>query len=264
MVAATKPLDRRRFLIGMGHGAFAIAVFGVAACGSGTSPSPSRSATPSSSASGGPNPSGSGDASPTAPPAAVAWSRVDLGFVSAYILTRDGVAALVDTGVAGSADAIDASLKAIKLGWSDVGHVILTHLHTDHVGSAPEVLERAPKAIGYAGSPDIATIPVPRPLTTVADGDEVFGLRVVGTPGHTPGHISLYDPVGGLFVAGDALNTVDGKVTGPNPQFSMDMKTANELVKTIAALEFGTLLVGHGAPITKGASAMVTKLAASL
>jgi len=266
MVMASRRVHRRTFLIDLGHGACALAVFGIAACSPSASPSASRSspAPPPSPASSGPESPESGVPSPSSAPTAVAWERVELAIVSAYILARNGEAAIVDTGVAGSEDEIEASLAMIGLEWGAVGHVILTHLHPDHVGSATDVLGSAPDAKGYAGAPDISSIRVPRPLTEVADGDEVFGLRIVATPGHTPGHISVLDPVGGIFVAGDALNTVDGKVTGANPEFSQDMTTADASVKAIAALEFETLLVGHGDPITKGASKLVAELAAGL
>ena len=51
---------------------------------------------------------------------------------------------------------------------------MLTHRHGDHVGSAAEILRRAPGASGYAGAEEIGSISVPRPLKTVAQGDKVF------------------------------------------------------------------------------------------
>ena len=74
----------------------------------------------------------------------------------------------------------------IGLDWSAVGHLILTHRHNDHVGSAAEIMEAAPEAAAYAGAEDIPAISVPRPLTPVEDGDRVFDLQIVTTPGHTP------------------------------------------------------------------------------
>jgi glyoxylase-like metal-dependent hydrolase (beta-lactamase superfamily II) len=168
----------------------------------------------------------------------------------------------VDTGGPGSDDEIAAALAAIGLDWEAVGHVILTHRHSDHVGSVSAVLEAAPHATGYAGAADLASIDAPRELRAVADGDSVFGLRIVATPGHTPGHVSVLDPVGGILVAGDALNTSGGAVTGPNPSFTDDMAVATASVATLAALSFETLLVGHGDPIEGGAAAMVAALAA--
>ena len=71
------------------------------------------------------------------------YSRVSLDFVSAYILVRSGEAAIVDTGVAGSESAIEGGLAALDLGWDAVDHVILTHLHDDHIGSIAAVMDLA-------------------------------------------------------------------------------------------------------------------------
>jgi glyoxylase-like metal-dependent hydrolase (beta-lactamase superfamily II) len=271
----TAPLDlgRRMFLADLGRGTIALAVFGVAGCGTaGSSTSATASGSGTAPATAAPSvapPSASLDPSSPAtdPPAPAAngfdWARVDLGFVSAYLLVRDGEAAVVDTGVAGSAGAIEAALGGIGLAWGAVGHVILTHMHGDHAGSAAAVMDLAPDATGYAGEADIAGITVPRPLTAVADGDEVFGLRIVTTPGHTAGHIAVLDEIGGILVAGDALGTSDGAVTGPSSQFTADEAEAQRSVAKLGTLQFETLLVGHGEPIESGASALVAALAGS-
>ncbi len=264
-------IDRRTFIADMGKGAFAIAVLGVAACSPAATASPVRSAAATSSGSA-PTPSDEPASTPagSAPPSGSApsgegtvWERVNLGFVSAYILVRGSEAAIVDTGVEGSAGSIEEGLTAVGLDWSSVGHLILTHLHADHAGSAADVMELAPDATGYAGEADIPGITVPRPLTPVGDGDSVFGLRIIHTPGHTPGSISVFDPVGSYLVAGDALRTASGFPTMPGEQFSEDMAEAARSVAKLGALTFETLLVGHGEPIETGASAAVAELAAS-
>ena len=271
---AWQPLDRRTFLADMGKGAFALAVFGIGACGGGATVTlaPTDSPTPSepSGSPGSPAPSAGGGASspPSGPPGssavgAVEWERVSLGFVSAYVLVRAGEAAIVDTGVGGSGDEIESSLSAVGLDWSAVGHMILTHHHGDHVGSAADVLERAPAAVGYAGAEDIPAISVPRPLTAVADGDSVFGLQIVTSPGHTAGSICVLDPVGGLLVAGDALRTDAGKPALPGAEFTVDMTQAKQSIVKLGGLTFETLLVGHGEPLVGGASAAVAELGAA-
>ena len=188
---------------------------------------------------------------------------MNLGFVSAYIISRGGEAAIVDTGVGGSADAIEQSLTAVGLDWSAVGHLILTHKHGDHAGSAADVLDRAPEAMGYAGPEDLAAIAVPRPLTAVADGDDVFGLTIITTPGHTAGSISVLDEVGGFVVVGDAMGTDGGRPTLPGTQFTDDMDVAKQSIVKLGALTFETLLVGHGDPLEGGASAAVAELGAA-
>ena len=130
--------------------------------------------------------------------------------------------------------------------------------------AAPPTSSSAPRdAMGYAGAEDVASITVPRPLTAVADGDEVFGLTIVTTPGHTPGSISVLDPASGLLVAGDAMGTNGGKPTLPGDQFTDDMDLAKQSIVKLGGLTFETLLVGHGDPIEGGASAAVAALGAA-
>lgn len=276
MLPASRVLDRRAFLADLGHGAVAIALVTIAGCAPSVigSPAPASStrrsagsgATPSS------GPGGSGGAgSPVAssPPASgasgegVAWERVNLGFVSAYLLVRGGEAAVVDTGVAGSEGAIEASLTGIGLSWAAVAHLILTHHHGDHQGSASAVLTNAPQAVAYAGAEDGARITVDRPVTTVGDGATVFDLQIVTTPGHTPGSISVLDPVGGVLVVGDAMGTAGGRPTMPGAQFTDDMALAKQSIVKLGGLTFETLLVGHGDPIASGASGLVAALGAA-
>lgn len=192
------------------------------------------------------------------------WHRVSFGFVSAYILARDGRALIVDTGVAGSEGDIEAGLRAIGYDWSAVDHLILTHLHADHIGSAETVMQRATRAAAYAGVADLAAIRSPRPVTPVGDGDEVFGLEIIETPGHTPGHISVLDPGNAVLVAGDAMNGAEGGVSGANPRFTADMALANASIVKLAALQVETVYFGHGEPVLSGAGSLISDLAAGL
>jgi glyoxylase-like metal-dependent hydrolase (beta-lactamase superfamily II) len=268
------PITRRTFLTDLGRGAVALSVISIAGCAPSAygSVAPGVSATSrptggTSSTSGPSSGAASGAAEPSQPGApaggAVTWERANLGFVSAYVLVRGGEAAIVDTGVAGSEDEIEQALGRIGLDWGAVGHVVLTHKHPDHAGSASAVLTKAPDATGYAGAADIAAISASRPLVAVADGDRVFDLLIVATPGHTAGHIAVLDDVGGLLVAGDALGTTGGKLQGSNPDFTADPAAAKASVAKLGALHFETLLVGHGEPILEGASAQVAALAAA-
>ncbi|HEX5828947.1 MAG TPA: MBL fold metallo-hydrolase [Candidatus Limnocylindrales bacterium] len=262
-------LPRRAFIADLGKGAFALAVFGIAGCAPGSSPSASAGPSAAASASGGSADPGAG-ASPSAdasapgtiePATGSGWSRVNLGFVSAYVLVRGGEAAIVDTGVAGSERAIGDAIAAVGLGWDAVAHVILTHNHRDHAGSAAAIMDLAKDATGYAGGEDIAGVTVPRALVPVQDGDSVFDLRVVTAPGHTAGSICVLDETASVLVAGDALRTADGRPTLPGAEFTADLDQAVDSVAKLATLTFETLLVGHGEPIDAGAAAMVAVLA---
>ncbi len=266
-------LTRRSFLTEFTGGVTAVAIFGLAACssdGDAASESPSTTAgaddgaTTTSATESEQATTTAAEGSEAATTGGLSWQRVNLGFVSAYVIARGSELAVVDTGSSGSEGEILNAVESLGGTWDDVNHVIATHSHGDHVGSIREVMTAASNSAGYAGADDMLRIAAPRDLVAVSDGDEVFGLQVISTPGHTPGSISVFDAGSGVLIAGDALNTPNGVVEGPNPDFSADLDLANVSVQKLAELNFETLLVGHGEPVETGAGAMVAALAESL
>ena len=261
-------LSRRLFLSDFGKGTLAVAVLGtgIVACSSDSATNSPVGASAGADSDTSPTTSGVGTTTSDDSGSAteqLQWERADFGFVSAYVLARGNEVAIVDTGTSGNGTEIEEALAALSLGWSDVSHVILTHAHGDHIGGLVQVLTSAPDAIGYAGAGDVEGITAPRDLVSVTDGDEIFGLNVIGTPGHTPGHISVLDPQSGLFVAGDAMVTSDGQLAGPVAEFSDDLGLAQESVKMLIGATINTILVGHGDPITSNAGQQLIDLAAS-
>ncbi len=92
----------------------------------------------------------------------------------------------------------------------------------------------------------------------------MFGLRIIATPGHTAGHISVLDAVGGLLVAGDAINGENGGVIGPRPEFTSDIGAAIDSAIKLGSLTFDTVVFGHGDPVESGADTKVAAMAAGL
>lgn len=270
-------VTRRTFLTEVSRGVFAVAVLGtgVVACTttrddssddtSTTAPSSTEGGTSTTAAAA--TTSAADEATTTTggkDVAGVTVQRVALGNVSAYVLVRGSEAVIVDTGNPGNEGDIEAGLSEVGLGWGDVGNVILTHRHPDHIGSVGPVMEAASQAVGYAGEADIPSIDTPRPLNPVGDGDTVFGLSIVETPGHTEGSITVHDPIARVLVVGDAMNGEGGAVAGANPRFSDDMDRANESVRKIAELDFDAVYFGHGEPVEANGSALVQELAGQL
>ena len=250
-------VGRRWLLTQTSRGAMGIAVLGFAGCSDASEPA-DNAADPTSSGISPPAESGTAEAA-----GGLAWSRVDLGFVAAYVLVRGREAAVVDTGVAGSVDAIGAVLDRAGAGWAGVRHVVLTHKHPDHAGSIGDVLTEAPGATGYVGAADLDEVDAPRRLSPLDDGDDVFGLQIVATPGHTAGHLAVFDADTGVLVAGDALTNPD-ELMGSSPQFTEDEAAAAASVRKLATLAPRTILVGHGDPVVNDAAAALAQLAESL
>ena len=247
-------LTRRQLLFTAGSGVLGISVLSTI---SGCTASDDQAQPAGSSA-----PAAGGSASAAGPGDTGDWRRVDLSFVSAYLLVRKSEVAVVDLGTAGSADAIGAALTAAGSSWDAVRHIVLTHQHGDHAGGLAGLQPLASAAL-YAGEADIEGIGSSAKIKPVKDGDEVFGLQIIGTPGHTAGHISVFDPETGVLVAGDALRTTAG-LAASDPQYTADAAQAAASVRKLAALDVRTILPGHGAPLTSGAAEELRKLAASL
>ncbi len=190
----------------------------------------------------------------------VTWSRVNLGFVSAYVLVRAGEAVVVDTGTTGSESAIEAILSSLGVGWADVTDDVLTHQHGDHIGSAEAVAQAAPDATFHAGVPDVPAIEIGREVSALQDGDRVRDLITVATPGHTPGHVCVHDTANSVLVAGDALIGTDGRAALPSKEFASDYDEALQSVELLAALDFETAYLGHGEPVLSGAAQQVRDL----
>ena len=264
-------ITRRRFIRAIGKSGLAVAIVTIPGCSDeatsttiavppGTDTAPATTLSPTTTTNGAETTrtSAPGDGS-----AVDGWQRVVLGNVSAYLLVDAGEAILIDTGGRGSAAQIEATMADVGVGWNDLSTVILTHHHSDHVGSLGDVMAAAESATAYAGAEDIPSINSPRPVTAAADGDVVAGLEVIATPGHTPGSISLLDSAG-VLVAGDALTGTSEGIAGPNPQFTPDTETANQSVIKLAGFTYEVIYVGHGDPVLEGGSAQVAELAADL
>ena len=130
--------------------------------------------------------------------------------VHAWIIRHPDGAILVDTGVGLGNGAIDEwyhpqsipladALDAAGLAPSEIAAVVLSHLHFDHCGqqstlSAPTYVQstefEAAKAPGYT-VPDWAEVPKDRLRLVHGDEDIADGIRLLATPGHTPGHQSI-------------------------------------------------------------------------
>ena len=259
-------ITRRMILRDGGKAGLAMMVLGVAACApesSDASTTTSGAASPGTSA---PRDSttSSIDTATSTPPSNMGWVRAELGGVSAYIRYRNGEAAVIDTGGSGSEGAIGEAMATVGLDWGSVGHIIVTHRHADHQGSLEAGLSLTSGSPWYAGAGDMSAVRASTEGIAVGDDDSVFDLRIIETPGHTAGHISVLDAAAGVLVSGDALIGANGGVTGASEQFSENMTLANASIRKLAEFDYEVALFGHGDPVESEADLAVRELAADL
>jgi glyoxylase-like metal-dependent hydrolase (beta-lactamase superfamily II) len=159
--------------------------------------------------------------------------------------------------------AADPIIAAAQRLGAPIRRIALTHGHGDHVGSLDALKEKLADAVPVLMPADDARI---------HSGDRVGSLEVVPTPGHTPGHVSLFDTRDGTLIAGDVFTTFGGvEVTNhlywrfPLAAMATEDKGQDlESARALQALQPQLLLVGHGNALREPAAAIERALARAL
>lgn len=164
--------------------------------------------------------------------------------VRCFLVPHQTGLTLVDTGMDQAVPAITGKLTEIGADWGDVTDLILTHQHPDHIGGLATVLALAPGATVWASARD--TFPVA--VNPAEDGQTIRGLRVIATPGHTAGHLSLLSNEDGVLLIGDLAGTQNGELTRAPAPFTADATEAERSLHEASLLDFTDLYPSHGAP----------------
>lgn len=86
------------------------------------------------------------------------------------------------------------------------------------------------------------------------------GTEVVATPGHMPGHISLYIKESRTLIAGDALVIEDDKLGIANPNYTLDMAEAKKSIKKLLRYDIDNIICYHGGVYTQNIKASLLKI----
>lgn len=178
-----------------------------------------------------------------------------------YLVDFAGQLVMIDSGAGNSSSQLDRNIEMLGLNPAELTHIILTHCHIDHIGSAAYFREKykseiiiheldaqaleAGDTIKTAANWYGTTFPPTRVDRKLKEAHEIlkFGkdeLHCLHTPGHTPGSISAYlDRAGKRILFGQDIH-------GPfNRAFESDIQAWKKSMNSLLSLEADILCEGH-------------------
>ena len=209
-----------------------------------------------------------------------------LRWSNAYLLVEDQGLTLIDAGVPGDGKKILRYIAHIGRSAQELSRVVLTHSHPDHTGPVKELSRLTGAVISvhpgdtrlraktngrwlhYPWQPPAWDwdVPLLRRIPAhqlLEDGQElpVFGgLKVLHTPGHTPGSVCLLLPKHGVLFTGDMLLADGRRFRRPVYFPGTNLGDYRASVERLAGLTFNTACVGHGKPLLEGGAARLQEM----
>ncbi len=200
---------------------------------------------------------------------------------------------LVDCGYPGSLKLLEAALNIHGSSLECVTKLVLTHQDDDHMGAAAELKERCPSIQILSSEEEAPYISGARKNLRLQQAEEMQahlppeqqefgrqfcerlrrvksvpvdgilhpgdrfdwggGCEIIGTPGHTPGHISIRALNGEYLITGDAAAAENGALTVANPEYCLDLKTAVKSLEQLKAYSCRRCFCYHGGCLTEQA-----------
>jgi glyoxylase-like metal-dependent hydrolase (beta-lactamase superfamily II) len=210
---------------------------------------------------------------------------------------------LVDTGFPGQLEKFQEAVKKMGLPFERISKILITHQDIDHVGSLASIVkelngkveviaheiekqyitgERTPIKLALLeknkdslpderkGFYEILKAGFANSKTNVdrivLDGDVLpycGGIKVIYTPGHTPGHIALYHRDSKTLITGDAMNIQDGHLVGPNQEHTYDMDEAVKSLQKFAQYDIQNIVCYHSGLYDSNANEAICELIGS-
>ncbi|MDD4688734.1 MAG: MBL fold metallo-hydrolase [Eubacteriales bacterium] len=207
------------------------------------------------------------------------------------LLWDDNNIILVDCGFIGSLPTLEKELEQYGLTVERLTGLVLTHHDHDHMGAAAALKRANPNLKIYSSQTEAPYISAQeKPLRLkqaeemqkilptdkqdfgrafcdmlrrvepilvdefLHDGDNMDwcgGCRVIATPGHTPGHISLFMENDSVVITGDAMALEDGHPVIANPQFTLDLNRAENSMNKLLSIKANAYYCYHGGVYSK-------------
>ncbi|QHT66459.1 MBL fold metallo-hydrolase [Rhodocytophaga rosea] len=207
---------------------------------------------------------------------------------------------LVDCGYEGFMPLIEAAVHQHGFSLEKLTGLIITHHDMDHMGAAFELKTKYPSVTIYSSAIEapyisgklkserlrqaenlydslpedqkpgaryfqqmlqqIKPVEVDYTLTPIENPSFLKSAQIIFTPGHMPGHISIYIKESKILIAADALVYENGEFEIANPHFTLDLAEAVASIKKLQALDIDTIICYHGGTVEKDIQAKLSRL----
>jgi glyoxylase-like metal-dependent hydrolase (beta-lactamase superfamily II) len=197
------------------------------------------------------------------------------GVVNVYFIIEGNDISLIDAGMEQSAKKVIASVTNIGYKSEAIKNIYITHSDPDHYGGANKIRESTgaklhasnieaeamvrgtssreikPKGIWKAVFGLLGSImkTYPTPIDSILEENHEIpilgGMKVLKTPGHTPGHISFYLPQENILFSGDSINSSNGTPCANTTATTSDPVKAIESFELQMALKPRVICAGH-------------------
>ena len=208
------------------------------------------------------------------------------GTLYPVLLWGDGEVVLIDAALPGQTDALRDAVKQAGYSLEDITKVILTHQDLDHIGSAKTLSGMGAEILAHeletpfiqGDKTSIRLSDMESRFDSLSEAERAFydrakkgapyffvnvekqlkdsdlldlcgGIRILHTPGHTPGHIAVLLEESNILVVGDAANIANGKLVGADPQYTRDIGQAGESFDKIKSCDPTSVVCYHGGSI---------------
>ena len=218
-------------------------------------------------------------------------SFMNRGPIHPVVLCDEKDRILVDCGYPGFLPRLERAAASSGVEFGEITGVVITHPDDDHYGALHEIKEKYPHIRAMSSEFDAPYIEGQIPPLRVSIGMEKFssltgelrevavsyrerqekikpvkidealrggevtpwcgGTKIIPTPGHMPGHISLYVVPLKTLIAGDALISTYGKLRISNPRYATHPKEAERSAETLLAMDVEKFVCYHGGTVIR-------------
>ena len=221
-------------------------------------------------------------------------------FIYPVIIQNDKENILIDCSTSGSLPLLEKEAEKNNFDLSNLTKIIITHHDHDHMGGLYEITEKYPhiqvvssliekpyiegtkKSLRLEQAEKIyPTLSEAEkinaeyfhnilksikhvPVDITIDGDKELdwcgGIKIIATPGHMPGHISIYSREFKTLITGDAMVAQKGELFIANPQYTLDMKEAIKSIEKFLDYDIQQIVCYHGGLVKGDITSILKKL----